>query len=75
MIEHDDFCVVPYFDMENIVEQLKSLKWTSHYECEDGWYSCPMSENYYGPETEKNCTCGADIQNKKIDDILELLKQ
>lgn len=70
----DDFHVIPYVDMSRLVESLENLKMT-HYECEDGWYSCPMAENYYGPETEKNCTCGADIQNKNIEKILGMLKK
>lgn len=29
-----------------------------HYECEDGWYSCPMHPEYFGPDAEV-CSCGA----------------
>jgi hypothetical protein len=75
MIEHDDFYVVPYVDMENIVETLKNLKQTSHYECDDWWYSCPMAENYFGHDDRNFCSCGLEQTNKNIDAILELLKK
>lgn len=34
---------------------------TSHYECEDGFYSCPKAENYFGTDDRNHCSCGKDI--------------
>lgn len=36
----------------------------SHYECDDGWYSCPLSEEgCINARTPKNrCTCGRDAR-------------
>src|SRR5271166_5744307 len=31
-----------------------------HYECEDGFYSCPKAEGYFGTDSETHCSCGKD---------------
>lgn len=62
-----------------LTNTLKSLR-IKHYECEDGWYSCPKSDSYFGkdyedyPIEERPCLCGADEQNQKIDTVLDILK-
>src|ERR1035437_7978345 len=47
--------------LNDLLEYLETTR-RVHYECEDGWYSCPKSE--YGetsdPENGKDCICGAD---------------
>ena len=43
-----------------------------HWECEDCWYSCPKADGCRtgtGPE----CDCGADRDNRTIDEALEKL--
>lgn len=46
----------------------------NHYVCEDGWYSCPKTKDYFGPEDKNVCTCGADATNTLIDATLEETK-
>ena len=35
-------------------------KWhgSGHYDCEDGWYSCPMHPDYAGHDDPNHCSCG-----------------
>jgi len=42
-----------------------------HYCCEDGFYSCPKDPDYFGPEKELICNCGADATNALIEATLE----
>lgn len=57
-----DFEIVPI----GTIELLKSLKWTRHNECDDGWYSCPMAENYFGKFKGKYCGCGLKLTIKSM---------
>lgn len=42
-----------------------------HYSCDDGWYSCPKSENgCLNSDEGDKCNCGADAHNAKIDSAL-----
>jgi len=54
----------------NLEEALRGLK-RSHYNCDDGWYSCPKSEegcaNFDMPKDQ--CTCGADVHNAEVDRV------
>jgi hypothetical protein len=43
----------------------------THTTCEDGWYSCPMSEEGCLDERETECTCGAEKHNAAIDSALD----
>lgn len=43
-----------------------------HVTCEDGWYSCPLSEDGCLDERETACTCGAEKHNAAIDIALGL---
>ena len=52
-------------------EALESLRVKEHYDCEDGWYSCPKVPNYYGSGDEGKCYCGMDRINAIIDAALE----
>lgn len=37
------------------------VKGMNHYSCgDDGWYSCPQSESYDGPNKDSPCDCGTD---------------
>ena len=42
----------------------------------DGWYACPKSEEYLGerPESQRQCTCGAEESNKYLSEALEIVK-
>ena len=51
-------------------EALKILRIKEHYECEDGWYSCPKADGYLGEDDKEHCSCGMDKQNAIIDAAL-----
>ena len=36
------------------------LRWNGagHYECEDGFYSCPSHPDYFGNDDRAHCSCG-----------------
>ena len=62
-------------ELESRVEQLeaflRSLRSDHHYECEDGWYSCPKSEEgCYNDGQGDDCTCSTESLNAQIDAIL-----
>lgn len=61
-------------DAERIAQLEAALKQLrrSHYSCEDGWYSCPLSnDGCLNDRTPKDeCTCGADDNNALIDAAL-----
>jgi hypothetical protein len=46
----------------------------NHEVCEDGFYSCPKAEGYFGPEDHDYCDCGADTTNALIEATLEETK-
>lgn len=53
-----------------LADVLRSMK-REHIECEDGWYSCPKSEQgCIDDEAGDECTCGADETNAMIDKAL-----
>ncbi len=41
-----------------------------HYECEDGFYSCPMADGYFGTGAKK-CDCGADEAQALLKEMIE----
>ena len=50
---------------------IRSLRTDHHYECQDGWYSCPKSEDgCYNDGQGDDCTCGVDTLNEQISAIL-----
>jgi hypothetical protein len=44
----------------------------SHTYCEDGFYSCPKDESYFGNDDSGKCNCGADDVNLLITTALRL---
>ena len=57
---------------KDLVRAFCILAKRNHYECEDGWYSCPKSEDGCANDNAgKDCTCGADDFNK----MLEIFKR
>ena len=45
---------------------LKSGLRLNHYGCEDGFYSCPMHEDYLGEENQTQCDCGAVKNQERV---------
>lgn len=64
-------CPAP--DATALREALEGLR-LKHKVCEDSWYSCPMSEEGCVNPSDSGCTCGAENHNKRLDDILALLR-
>lgn len=58
------------------VSKVESLR-RSHLYCEDSWYSCPKHEDGCSNDAydADECNCGADEENKTIDEIVELLNK
>ena len=58
---------------ERLRQTLKLLRKTKHYQCEDPWYSCPMTENDATEDriNEKICDCGKQENNDIIDNALK----
>jgi hypothetical protein len=46
----------------------------SHYTCEDGWYSCPLSEEGCCDDAvpKDKCTCGLDTNVQRVAALLEV---
>lgn len=38
----------------------------SHFECEDSWYSCPLSDEGCAKELDVGCTC---LRDKRVNEI------
>lgn len=43
-------------ELTKLCEKLENVR---HHECEDGWYSCPLSEEGCYDERQKECDCVA----------------
>ena len=56
-------------ERDRLREALRNAK-ISHRECEDCWYSCPLSAEGCCDERQTECTCGADKHNAAIDAAL-----
>jgi hypothetical protein len=56
-------------ELEAVAKQLAG----NHYDCEDCWYSCPLSaDGCCNENQEKVCTCGVESRRTQI---LEALQQ
>jgi len=53
--------------MIEAAEKMAGEKKRGHYDCEDAWYSCPLSSDGCSDERQEGCTCGADELNKNGD--------
>ena len=60
----------------DVVKEILLLK-QSHYECEDSWYSCPLSREGTCNEFQERgvCNCGAEKHNAKVDAIVDELRR
>lgn len=43
---------------------------TSHYYCEDTWYSCPLAEDGCADDSQKGCNCGFEGRADAIEAAL-----
>jgi hypothetical protein len=57
-----------------ILRTVLSALHRGHTICEDGFYSCPKAEGYFGNEDSDYCDCGADATNNLIEATLEETK-
>jgi len=58
----------------DIIGKLNDIRMQHSY-CEDEYYSCPKHPDGYADKTKgTECNCGADAQNKRIDEIINLIK-
>jgi len=46
-----------------------------HKECDDRWYSCPLSEEGCANESVSGCSCGAEKANEERRSLLNKLKE
>lgn len=60
-------------DRLRLIKILKSLRRESHYECEDGFYSCPAHPGYFGNDDSGICDCGMVEDNILISEALEII--
>lgn len=58
--------------LREAVKRLANLARRTHYNCEDNWYACPLSEDgCSNPMYAKDaCNCGALRHNLQVDAIL-----
>lgn len=62
--------------IKEIIEMVESLKIKHFVNDSDGWYSCPKSGECYDERRKDDlCDCGADSQNKKVEDIVKALNE
>lgn len=64
---------ISYDDALVLVGGLRRLR-RAHLECEDSWYSCPLSEEGCADDAQTGCTCGAETQNALVDALLGLIE-
>ena len=60
-------------ELERLKEIVESFRRTNHYECEDGFYSCPAHPEYFGNDSSKECDCGLARDNAKVDEALQII--
>lgn len=60
--------------IKQVISILLDLKQAHHYECEDGFYSCPKHPDYFGYDDREHCSCGMDYTNEQIDKAIALLE-
>lgn len=58
--------------IKRVMQELLNLK-EGHFICENGWYSCPMSDDCQNDSLPRVCTCGADTRNDKLEELKEEL--
>lgn len=56
--------------LELLAELAKAIESKDHYECDDGYYSCPKHPDYFGRDDRGVCSCGKD----QVDELLPALR-
>ena len=51
------------------LNKLKELALRGHYYCDDGFYSCPLADDYCGNAEVIECKCGADEHNAEVEKV------
>lgn len=60
--------------LAGVREKVEKMERRRHYECDDCWYSCPLSEEgCCNDGLPHECNCGADDFNAQIADVLAAL--
>ena len=60
--------------IDELTAIIESFRQKEHdYVDEDCWYSCPAHPDYCG-EQARECLCGMDARNAKVDRALELIR-
>lgn len=60
--------------IERLIQILESLRRVHHYECEDGFYSCPAHPDYFGNDSSRQCNCGLWKDNENVDEALQIVR-
>jgi len=60
--------------LEKLIVIIESFRRTQHYECEDGFYSCPSHPDYFGNDDRTFCSCGLVRDNAKVDEALQIVQ-
>jgi hypothetical protein len=70
----NDLSALPPTHCTVSIDDLNKLR-LIHKECEDGFYSCPLSTEGCLNDYSEGCTCGADEHNAAIDAMLSARKK
>lgn len=58
--------------LRKVVDALSQMARRSHYDCDDNWYACPLSNSGCSDPmyAKDECNCGAAEHNRQVDAIL-----
>lgn len=56
-----------------LLELAESFRRKNHRYSEDPWYACPLNEEYCGNSTTKECDCGLEENNQRVDELIDLI--
>lgn len=64
-----------YERLQKVVDALAKMARRSHYDCDDNWYACPLSNSGCSDPmyAKDECNCGAAEHNRQVDAILATL--
>lgn len=61
--------------LESVIAEAEGLRRSGHYECEDGFYSCPKHPDSFTPEAAgTDCNCGMEKHNAKVEALIANLR-
>jgi hypothetical protein len=63
-----------YGRLRKAVDALAAMARRSHYDCDDNWYACPLSNSGCSDPmyAKDECNCGAAEHNRQVDAILAM---